>query len=314
MKILAQLFISLVVLVVGTLVGVYIEKYNAEENGKIRFLDYKINKSNLLNTPVIQGRTLEVLLDKSPIKKISHLEVILYNFSDQDYEKIPVYLELSPNDGEKYSLVAAEAVGAGGIPETIETITVSESKNSDTYRAAYEIKTVNRNADRETYVLSITFLITGDIPNVNIRIDKKGVKSREYSYLNYINQDQTLNSILALLLIIGLIVGAIVSYVLVIYVAGKFLKGAQQKQQEKFRSWLIGRLASEEIVKELHKDNSEEELANTFIKLIDEHRWISTKQEFLRKLLSMEKPEHLSDERANAGKRKINMIDGVSLD
>lgn len=165
MKVLLQFFLSIAVLVVGTVVGIYVEKYNQEESGKIRYLDYKINTSSLLNKPVIQGKTLDVLLDGKPIKKLSQLEISIYNNSDRDYENVPLFLELTPEEGESFSLVATEAVGAGSIPETIEAVNVQPSKVVGSYRTGYTIKTVNRTSDRESPEFFATFLITGDLPN-----------------------------------------------------------------------------------------------------------------------------------------------------
>lgn len=174
MKVLIQFIVSIAVLAVGTVVGIYVEKHTSEEKGKIRYLDYEINESNLLKTPIIQGRTIEVLLDGNPINKLSQLEIPIYNYSDIDYENVPLFLELVPKEEKNYSLVASDAVGSDFIPEAIETIDVKPSKIAGLHRVGYKIKTVNRSSDKESpeFFRAVRVGNFQVLPNVLIFIDR----------------------------------------------------------------------------------------------------------------------------------------------
>ena len=296
MKTIIQLLVGLVVLTVGTVVGVYVEKHNAEESGKTRFLDVDIDTSNLLSAPVIPGKKLEVLLDGTKITNLSRLDITIHNFSDKDYEKVPVYLELIPNEGERFSLIAEEAVGSGAIPEAIEIIKVQPSKTKGAHRVGYLINTVNRSTGNRSPEFKATFLLIGDTPNVSVETDKKGIETRKLSYLSYRDNESLQERISTVLIIIGVIVGTVLLYGLLIFALSRVLKSQQKKQQLKFKIWLEAKLANNDIKQDMYDGEflSEKKLSENYIEFVKEYRWDTTKPKFLRKLLALEKPTYIT--------------------
>ena len=169
---------------------------------------------------------MKVLLGEKPIKNLYKLTVKLFNFSDMDYEDVPVYLELLPDSSEEFNVVAVEAVGSKSIPEIIDKIKIDSSNNSYRHRYGYKIKTANRGKyGSESHILLVTFLITGNIPDIEINIDKKGVKSQRFNYFDYRDKHKLfpewVSDVVPIIIVL-------IFYGLVIFIALKF-----QKEQEK---------------------------------------------------------------------------------
>ena len=122
-----------------------------------------------------------MLLDSKPIDNLSVVSIRLYNLSDTDYEKIPVYIELIPYGDQIINVVAEEILGSNELPEGVEPIdSVSPSRMAGATRLGYTVLTSNRN--REPVFLA-DYLILGDnLNDVRVEIQKKGVTTREFSY------------------------------------------------------------------------------------------------------------------------------------
>lgn len=278
-KILIQIIVGLIVLAIATVAGIYVEKFSIKNSNRIRHLDFKIDNSNLLSVPAIQGQHLNVLLGEKPIKNLHQLTVKLFNFSDIDYENIPVYLELLPNSSEKFNVVAVEAVGSESIPEMIEQIKIDSSNNSHKYRYGYKIKTANRGKGSESHILLVTFLITGNVPDIKINIDKKGVKSQRFNIFNYRNKYKLFPEWAS---DIAPIMVVLIFYGLMIFIALKFQKRTRKKQREKHNAWL-------------KKKISDKALIGKIIKLSYEYAWVSYEPKFLRPFFGPEKPNKIKE-------------------
>ena len=145
MKLLGQLVVSLIILAVGTVVGVLVQQGRSERDARTRFLEEQVSRSNgLLNQARIPGRELAVSLDGKPIVNISGVSVALYNLSDVDFENVPVFIELKPTSGSPVEVVSAYAVGAADLPEgAVPILGLAPTRTTGAVRYGYTVKTVS---------------------------------------------------------------------------------------------------------------------------------------------------------------------------
>lgn len=179
----AQLAVSLVVLLVGTAIGIYFERTQSSENNQTRYLDVRTeSNAGILSRPSMPGRNLEILLDSKPIDNISSTSVRIYNYSDRDFENVPVLLELrSGSENSVLEILHQKVLGPGGIEETVQRIP-SSNKRSEPNHLRFLLATVNRSLDSSEPVFEALFIAQGnEPPKIKLHIDKKGLKHRTYS-------------------------------------------------------------------------------------------------------------------------------------
>lgn len=279
-KILIQIIAGMIILAIATVAGIYVEKFSTKNSNRIRYLDFKVDNSNLLSAPAIQGQHLKILLGEKPINNLHQLTVKLFNFSDVDYENIPVYLELLPNNNEKFNVVSVKAVGSKSIPEIIENIKIDSSNNSHKHRYGYKIKTANRGKyGSESHILLVTFLITGNAPDIKININKKGVKSQRFNYFDYRNKHKLFPEWVSDILPI---MAVLIFYGIMVFIAFKFQKRTRKKQREKHKAWLKEKI-------------SDKALIDRILELRYEYDWVSYEPKFLRSFLGPEKPNEIKE-------------------
>ena len=246
-KLLVQLGISLAVLVAGAFVGVIVEQKRGKEETKIRYLDYDISyRRQVIDRPTIAGRKLEVFLDGKPIEHLSQVWVSIYNYSDQNYEKVPVFIELSPKTDDPLQIIAEDWVGPGGAPELVEHADVVHKPSvPGGSRYGYSLHVANKSAPFSDPVFRVSYLLLGKTePKVDVAIRKPGLQERELDYgLVIIEQRSWLEEINPLASVLGMLT----LYAVVMFVTFRIVRKKQAKQDEKLQAALIESLSQGEV-------------------------------------------------------------------
>lgn len=230
-KIFAQILASVVILVIGTLVGGFVEKHRTEAQGKIRFLDVAISKGkSILSRPTIPGKNIEIMLEGKPIGNLSEVTLGIYNFTDRDYSEVLVYIELIPQGGTTLDVVGQQAVGENNLPEAVEPISnVSPSNIKGASRYGYKIRNVNRTGELIGGAsFQVRFLLLGDeVPEVKVAIDKVGLKLQEFSY------QRSAKGTLALIRVVIAI--SFIAYCFLFFTMLRYIRRIQLKKDLKFQ-------------------------------------------------------------------------------
>ncbi len=91
-----KLLYSILLLIIGALIGYAIELYKSSEQGRIRYIDKEVGISkSVLNLPTLPAQKIEVFLNDAKVEHITEVRVILSNFEDKDFSDIPVFVTIS---------------------------------------------------------------------------------------------------------------------------------------------------------------------------------------------------------------------------
>lgn len=278
-KVLTQLAISLVVLIVGTFIGVVVEQNRSESEGRLRYLDREIRMSkSILSRPAIYKKKLELLIDGKSIDDISSVEVKLYNYSDLDYEKVPIYNELTPTSEEPITILSESVTGANQLQEGVSPLdSVHRSTIPGAVRFGYKINALNRSSDFNYSFAATYFVLRSSPPEPKVAINKKGLDLREFSY-NHAFRKSWIGEVAP---VIGLVAGFI-AYGAMFFVGIRFARRKIQKQDEKLLQEMERTFSSDEIRKSHHLGDqfSPNQLAQTIVDLYKKFRWNSTPKGF----------------------------------
>src|SRR2546430_2127092 len=77
-------------------------------NSQLRELTYRVTStSNIFPKDSVPGKQVEILIDKKPIGAVSVVNIALFNTSDQDYDDLPIVLDITSTDGKKPKVLQA---------------------------------------------------------------------------------------------------------------------------------------------------------------------------------------------------------------
>jgi hypothetical protein len=179
-----KLLTNIFLLIVGALIGFGVQILRDTSDKKRRFLDVKVSFSDgIFSRPDIQNRNLEILLDNKPIKNLASVDITIYNFSDRDYDNVPVYIDFEANDpNEQIEIIKTDVAGAHGIREQIESLQRHPSGSKRLIQEGYQVKTLNRPQDDDP-VFQARYLFLGDkTPKVSVYTVKTGLEPRLFSF------------------------------------------------------------------------------------------------------------------------------------
>ncbi|MHC5762470.1 hypothetical protein [Nostoc sp.] len=175
-----------------------------QEQKKTRYLDYAVNEINIIGSERnIPKDKIKVIFNnnKNPVEEVSQVQFLLYNLSDQDYENVDLYIDISPKSNMiKPLIIIADEIG-GSIKDAVENKTrIKPPDNPKGQRFGYRIKNINRSKieriseksdlDIPQPIFKITYTIIGnksDEVQVVPSILAKGISERKLSYDNLFN-------------------------------------------------------------------------------------------------------------------------------
>jgi hypothetical protein len=176
------LFISTITLLIGAFVGLYFDSVKSRYDNKVDYLDVRTRSvENYINTPIAKDE-LNITWRDNNISNISSLSIEMYNFSDADFENVPVQIELKSKDKKDIKVIAYQVIGESGNKDLVEENKPINEGEKATY--SFNSKLVNR-TDKETPNITLTFLFADSlVPDLAVFVTKKGVRTREYNSSN----------------------------------------------------------------------------------------------------------------------------------
>lgn len=295
MKLIGQLAVSIIILALGTGVGIIVQQYRDEQSSQIRYLDREIfTNESIFSRPYILNKNLEISLDGKPIKNLSRVVVSVYNLSDRDFEQVPVYIDLEPSKGEKIEVVGEEALGANDLPEGISRLpNLKPSRIPGAVRYGYMIKTANRG---EESVFRANYWILGDVtPKPSVETNKRGLMFRDHSYRHRYKEsftDRLFDIFEGIILFVIIPAG----YIVFIYIIVRVQKKKLLKQDDTLKETLSNSFNEQEVKEELKlgKEFESSELAAFFITAMQKQRWEKVPR-LLRFISAVPKPNVSED-------------------
>jgi len=198
---------QIILLIVGGIITLSINYLWENFKTSVKEVDYKITKDiEFISTPEIPEHKVEIYVDTHKKKLISRVQVDIFNFSDKDFKKIPIYVSLKTKDKKPLNVILSYEESYKNIPSSVEKITDKKLlPKNDSSIYGYEIKLLKRTSGYATG-LKVVYLIDGKIedPIIEVFTTQEGVVMVPFDYTH--SSATVRNNILATLLLIGLII------------------------------------------------------------------------------------------------------------
>jgi hypothetical protein len=217
-----QIIIGLLLTIVGLVGGYFFNEYQ----NRIKYLEYATYASKGIFNDIyrsFQTNPIRVSLDNKAIENISVFEVAIANLGNADITDVPVYMELSPERGQKLYIISTTYFDHNGSKEGVVPMDSLKPVFKEGQRFGFNINTFNRRKDFAG-ATHFTFLIEGDVtPKLTVQTNKTGVEIEEFKIEDHkFFQVETVFSILSF---IGVILATISFF---------FSLGYQKSQAKKF--------------------------------------------------------------------------------
>ena len=280
----SKLIPGLLTLIIGAFLGTYVKSWQDKQPTQLRYLDVGTESYSLISRPSISGQKLEILLNNKPIGNLNQVLVTVYNRTDQNYEKVPIYVELVPQDGNSLQVIGEETAAANKVAQSISRIAnVLPSKINGAVRIGYVIETANRSDEEPVFLAK--YLVAGKIsPKTEIMVEKKGLKARPLS-LSLPQKTKGWQS--DLIIAAAVIMGCATVMILLVKLANK-LKFRKQQEIKKVLIEKFSKKMEEEDVK-FEPESIAHTIVNTVLKLQEISHWERTPK-LVRGLLRIKQP------------------------
>lgn len=195
---------GIVLLIIGGAITFYVTSNKERKDNKTRFLDYSFDINNkLLSVPEKEvSKDIKIFYRDSLINNLTSVDILLFNFSDRDYENVTVNVELrSSRSKDTLNIIQSNSEDMNKLPGQV--VFVGEVPTFENKKILqYNIKTVNRsssqtvnkatnnnssrNLESSVPVVKLSYLMTGSmLLQVKVSVDKKGLLLRKYDFENY---------------------------------------------------------------------------------------------------------------------------------
>ncbi len=283
-KIFRDISIAVVSGLIMLLITVSVNKRKENEDKKPRSLDSLIvvNYQNADMTEM-QEKKIQILYDGKPINSYSQVSIKLYNFSDEAFKDVPVYIEIIPTDGDSLKAVEAEITGTNNLPEKILE-SKEELKHTTKGSLKYKYIIKNANTDNGSFqpVLTADYFIVGSKkPTVKVDIDQFGLSLQGYNPLHYYKPKWYQTDFFFICIIIAI-------YALIIFIGVKISNYVQEKRNKRLREYL--RKSLSEKITSGQQFNDSEAIINEYKKITDKFDYIDAST-FKRLIRGMKNPE-----------------------
>ena len=209
-----KLLYSILLLIIGALIGYAIELYKSSEQGRIRYIDKEVGISkSVLNLPTLPAQKIEVFLNDAKVEHITEVRVILSNFEDKDFSDIPVFVTIVPKEGQYADVIAKDAyVGPSQSRDRVSELTnVKSPLKIESTKFGFKIHTLNRTYGYEDKAYLLFYLLGKVDPTIVVDVNKAGVELRPYSYERYLDY-RPVSSYVLMVVVISFVVLSTIGY------------------------------------------------------------------------------------------------------
>ncbi|MCL1467544.1 hypothetical protein [Argonema galeatum] len=206
---------------------------------RVKYLDFGIDTYNLIDssTQKLPNDKLKIVFDndsKNPVNKISQIKVSIYNFSDQDYENISLYIEIAPKfpSSKELKIIPTQAIAVS--PENADKVAQrSRPINLKGQRYGYKIKILNRTDKIEQPAFEAIYTVIGEkAENIIVKPDLvvKSLKVREFAYENFLAKNNWWNYLLIKFPLVTLMPGVVIYWLMEVqYPRSNYIKKENNK-------------------------------------------------------------------------------------
>ncbi|HKR06447.1 MAG TPA: hypothetical protein VJY62_17570 [Bacteroidia bacterium] len=264
---------GVLILAIGTYIGIYANSSKEKNDNKPRFLDYNyFVNDNLVQVPENKLlKDIRISYQERSIENLTTANVSIFNFSNRDFENIPINITLKPANGDSLEIIRNNFEGINAMPEDIEFR--NEIKRPDNSRIfQFNIKTANRSGRPDLFfssnsVLKVSFLIIGSKkPNLEVSVNKAGLDVRPYLYKNYA-PFSIFNILDSPLVLIFVFILYVLFIILLARFSNFFFKKSIAKKLQIRKDFLAGKLQNFNNIKD------SKELVNQFYEVNDLYDW-----------------------------------------
>jgi hypothetical protein len=179
-----------------------VERWRTVDSTRIRYLDREVRiQKSVLRDLTIPGKKLEIMIDGQLVQDLSSITVALSNFTDQNFENVPIYIKIEPTAATPVQVVSEHIVGNNNLPEGVVKLTnVQPSQVPGGLRYGYQLGAVNR-SDKDTSFRATYFILGATEPTVSVKVHKSGLDLRDFSIARLQKKWSWENIIISLILL-----------------------------------------------------------------------------------------------------------------
>jgi hypothetical protein len=204
-----DVLINIIFLLIGGFISFFVSKQLLKGENEILYLDYGISTTSYIAKPNLEDKKLLILLDDKPISNLNQYNIDIFNLTEKNYSDVPIYIELKSKTGEDFNVIQSSVVGESNLPESILSKDIKQPKQNNIFKVGYIVHTANK-GDIKNPIFKASFYYVGTnelIPK--IYIDYKGLRAKEFSWLDYLSPDLNRSRIIAIIVLVLYIVSVI---------------------------------------------------------------------------------------------------------
>jgi hypothetical protein len=182
--------VGIFTLAIGLLLGYYLDLIKDEKKNKIQYLDIhtEARKDLLRKLATKNNGDVNLTWNGNAIDSVSKIFVVIHNYSDKDFEHVPVFIELLSKSGKKIEVIDVQGVGDYGIEGHGIIDGYPQNKSESNILYGIDIGIINRSVGYSASY-TISFLIKGsEIPTISANVMKKGIKSQDLTRFQLVEE------------------------------------------------------------------------------------------------------------------------------
>lgn len=274
---------GIILLVIGAFIGNAFQKYRTAEDSAPRYFDYFLSINNNIVTQLKDvDKQVTIEINKEKIENLGLVNIRLYNFSDRDFDAVPIRIEINSK-----KIISSNYYGYDGSRELVKEDSIKNNQDTSITKKYFILNLASRK--KLTPIFSADFLIDGNINenDVKLFIDKIGLDKRDFNYDHFNNKSIWESDwFIAIVVIIGIALGGLILGMILLRISNM----GQKKYEAKVSSFIT------EILKNKYKSDiisfSIEDFVKLYFKIRNYYYWKTTSK-FGRFIEGLKKPEEI---------------------
>jgi len=182
-ELIGKLLPGLIVAAFGILLTNLLNRSKENSASSIHYLDNFTNIDfNQLSKSDLEKNHFEILYNGQPVYNITDISVQLYNFNEENFSEIPIYVEIIPKEGDSLTLINSDAVGENDLYENVSVTkeTLKPAKEGN-LKFGYILGTANKSDTAARRIFAAKYsIISNEKPDVKVSIKKVGLGITNY--------------------------------------------------------------------------------------------------------------------------------------
>lgn len=248
---------QIILLIIGGVITYFGQLIFNNYQTEVKNIDYKITiDKNFISTPNIPKDNIKILVDGKEQKEITKIQVEIFNFSNKDFDKVPIFIILKLDNGKNLNIIKTYEEGFKNIPSSVSKILDKKLLPRNTPNVfEYDVKPLKRTENFEAG-LKVIYLIQGKLePKIDVFTSLNDVKVIPFDYTH--SPKSMKQNILAISIILAML---IVLFLIIVFIIGpilsRFTYPLDKKPRIEYAKELSNELSKIEELSNLNKDDS----------------------------------------------------------